>query len=685
MQAVRSSASTSWRSLFGSRPHPMSRPMSRDKADTLLLLISCALALAPHTAHLPLWTSLLCATLLLWRGSITFRGNRMPPQWLLVPIAVVVLTSVYFSFHTFFGRDSGVAMVVLLLTLKLLEMHAKRDLVVVILVSFFVMLTNFFYSQSMGTATMMVAALVAMLTTQLSFQYTDARPSLLARLKLGATILGLAIPLTLVLFLLFPRIQGPLWGLPGDANSGRTGLSDTMSPGNIADLAQSDDMAFRVKFYDPPPPQSKRYWRAIVLDHYDGRTWTHQPGLLRGADSLTVRFRGAAIRHEVTLEPTGRRWLFALDLPVAVPALYGNAVHLSPDMQLMTVRPINDRIRYDVTSRVDYDLQANESPFNLIAALQLPSGFNPKTLAFAATLRARYNDNAQLINLVLRFFHDQQFSYTLEPPLLGEHAVDEFLFTTRAGFCEHYAGAFVVLMRAMGIPARVVTGYQGGDVNPVDGYMEIHQSDAHAWAEVWAQGRGWVRIDPTAAVAPERVQKNLTSVIPRTTLGGLLTLNTGHGSLLGTLRLNWAAMNNAWNQWVLNYSPEKQKSFIQSLGFDDVDWKTLIGLMTVLGVAVTAVIAIPLVAQKQKADPVQTLYHALCRQLAGFGYPRAPHEGPRSYAQRLAAASSSLSAQRKNAALRFLERYESMKYGLPNATSQKTNLLELKNLLTACK
>ncbi len=662
-----------------------SRPMSRDKADTLLLLVSCTLVLAPQTAHLPLWTSLLSATLLLWRGWITFRGNRMPPQWLLLPIAIAAMVSVYFTYRTFFGRDSGVAMVVLLLTLKLLEMRAKRDLFVVVLVSFFVMLTNFFYSQSIGTALMMVAALISMITTQLSFQYTDAVPPLATRLRLGALIFGLSIPLTLVLFILFPRIQGPLWGLPGGANTGRTGLSDSMAPGNIADLAQSDDVAFRVKFIDPPPPQSKLYWRAIVFNNYDGRTWTHGPSPARVMANSIVRLRGPGIRHQVTLEPTGRRWLFTLDLPRSAPTLPGNPTGFSTDMQLSAARPINERVRYDATSFIDYDLQPTEPVANLRNGLQLPPGFNPKTLAFAAALRAPSGDTTQSINAVLQFFHGQKFSYTLEPPLLGENAVDEFLFATQAGFCEHYAGAFVVLMRAMGIPARVVTGYQGGEINSVDGYMEVRQSDAHAWAEVWLDNRGWVRVDPTAAVAPERVQKNLTSVIPRTTLGGLINLSGGNGNLFGELRVNWGALNNAWNQWVLNYSLEKQRSFIQSLGFEDADWKTLISLMSVLGVAVMAVIAIPLVMNRQKIDPAQELYVALCQQMARLGYPRAAHEGPRTYRLRLTAADSTLTPPRKAAVARFLALYESIRYGILGQQLPKAGLSQLKNLLAECK
>jgi transglutaminase-like putative cysteine protease len=354
-------------------------------------------------------------------------------------------------------------------------------------------------------------------------------------------------------------------------------------------------------------------------------------------------------------------------------------------MQLLSLRPINDRVRYDTTSFTDYRLQPSDTLLDLRNWLQLPPGFNPRTLALAADMRRQSNNPDQLIDAVLQFFHGQKFTYTLEPPLLGEHAVDEFLFSTQAGFCEHYSGAFVFLMRALGIPARVVTGYQGGEINPVDGYMVVRQSDAHAWAEVWLPERGWLRVDPTAAVAPERVQKSLTSVIPRTTLSGLMHFSSESGSVLGTLRLNWSALNNAWNQWVLNYSPSKQQSFIQSLGFENADWELLIVLLTLLGTGVMALVAIPLLVHRQKVDPLQALYISLCQHMARLGHPRAIHEGPRSYGQRLSAAGSALSERRKAALTHFLSLYESLKYGAQPHKLPKGALSELKIYLSECK
>jgi transglutaminase-like putative cysteine protease len=663
---------------------PLMRPLTRDKADTLLLLGTCALVLAPHAGHLPPWAPLICAILLGWRGWITWRGNRMPPRSVLTLLAAAILAGVYASFHTVLGQEAGVTMLALLLSLKLLEMRARRDLFVVLFLSLFLLLANFFYSQSILTAAYTIATVIVLVTTQLTFQYAGEVPPLKRRLRIAFNIVGLAAPLTFVLFVLFPRIQGPLWGLPRDAGSGRSGLSDTMAPGNITQLALSDEIAFRVKFRDPVPPQSKLYWRGIVLGNYDGRTWTPWPAeAFRG--QLTVHTRGAPVRYEITLEPSGKHWLFALELPLKPPQLPGQQTRFNQDLELQTLRPISDRIRYEVDSHVDFTLQPDLRPVFLRFWLALPTDYNPRTRAFAKGLRRQAAGDAEIVDAALKFFHTEKFSYTLEPPPLGTHAVDEFLFDTRAGFCEHYASAFVVLMRAAGIPARVVTGYQGGTINPIDGYLVVRQSDAHAWAEVWLAGRGWVRVDPTAAVAPERVEKSLSSVLPRRALGGLITLDVGRSAWLSSLRFNWDAITNRWNQWVLSYTLDKQQSLLRALGFKDPDWRTLMALLSVAGSIVFAAIAIPLLRNRQKPDPVNVCYRALCDAMARCGLPRAQHEGPHAYRLRLTAADSPLEAARKSAVARFLQLYETLQYGPVDKTARTAALSELKSLLSACR
>lgn len=670
------------------------RALPRDKTDTLLLLFSALLVLAPHAAHLPPWISATVGATLLWRAAITVRGSRQPPMWLLLPLSLLAMGGVYLTFRTLLGREAGVAMLALLLALKLLEMHARRDLFVVVFLSLFLLLTSFFYSQTMLSAVAMGVTLIVLLAAQLSFQYTGARPSLARRLRLAATIFGLAAPLALLLFVLFPRIQGPLWGLPGDSHGGRTGMSDTMAPGNIANLAQSGETAFRVRFEGRAPAQDRLYWRGIVLGDYDGRTWSRSGAGRSGrarlrtepkaeAEAVNVELFGRSLRYRVTLEPNGQHWLFALELAERVDGMhqsgsggYGGYA-ASPALELSVARPIDERLRYDVSSVLDYKLQADQDMTGRGAWLALPAGYNPRALAWAAALRRGRAPEAA-VEAVLAAFRAQPYAYTLRPPLLGRHAVDEFLFDSKTGFCEHYAGAFVVLMRAMQIPARVVIGYQGGEMNPVDGYLTVRQSDAHAWSEVWLAGRGWVRVDPTAAVAPERVDGNLARALPERTpfgLPGLDALIGGSGSLLASLRFNWHALDNTWDQWVLDYNPERQRGALEELGWIFGNWRSMLGATSIAALLWLA----RTLRQRRGRDPLEALYRDFCRLQAKRGRARAAHEGPHGYAARLAALPGP--AEKKAAAARFLAIYGAIKYGVVTPHQKATSLKTLTSLL----
>ncbi|CDG84678.1 transglutaminase TgpA family protein [Janthinobacterium agaricidamnosum] len=664
-----------------------------DKANTLLLLLSCVLVLAPHAAHLPPWISAVLGATLLWRASITLRGKRLPRSRMLLPVALLAMAGVYLSFRTLLGRDAGVAMLALLLAFKLLEMHARRDLFVVVFLGFFLLLTNFFYSQTILTGIVMASTVIALLTAQLSFQYTGALPSLGRRLRLVCAMFAFAAPLALLLFVAFPRIQGPLWGLPGDSGQARSGLSDSMAPGNIANLALSDDPAFRVRFKQAVPAQNQLYWRGVVLGDYDGRTWTRSgagKAFRRGQrieqGKIEIALNSAPVDYQVTLEASGKRWIFALDVPRQIDRLQGNPYAVSPALEVLVVNNIEQRVRYTASSVLDYRLQAGESPDHLQQWLELPQGFNPRSLARARAIRSGKQPEAA-IAAVLQWFRDDQFSYTLQPPQLGRNAVDEFLFDSKAGFCEHYAGAFVVLMRAMGMPARVVTGYQGGEANPVDGYLTVRQSDAHAWAEVWLAGRGWLRIDPTAAVAPERIEHNLARALPQRApfglqgLSDLIAYRGGQNSWLNALRFNWNAVNNAWNQWVLDYNPERQRGLLGTLNDAFGNWQSLLG-----GLAIAALLYISwLLEQRRRQDPLEHLYRRFCRQQARRGYSRAPHEGPHSYAMRLAGApDTSGTPQQRQAAADFLALYGQLRYGPASAESTLATIARLRRLLSSC-
>ncbi len=634
--------------------------LPRDKSDTLLLLGAALLVLAPHMAHLPAWTSLVCGATLLWRAAITLRGTRMPPAWLLLPVSVAAMGGVLASFHTLLGRDAGVAMLVLLVAFKMLEMHARRDLFVVVFLCFFLVLTNFFYSQSIGTALLMVASIVALLCAQLTFQFTGAVPSLARRLGMSVRILAMAAPLALLLLFGFPRIQGPLWGMPGDANGGRSGLSDSMSPGNLSSLAQSDQVAFRVKFIDPAPPPAKLYWRGVVLGDFDGRTWTQVHPVAKANPHVAITVRGARIRHQVTLEGSSNRWLFALEMPEQLPNVAGNPSTVSSELELTAANPIEQTVRYEVASYPDFSLDAGPVLEDAARWLTLPRGFNPLARqAGLALLRA--HAPVDRVRAVLGQFAHGGYVYTLEPPLLGRDAVDEFLYGSRAGFCEHYAGAFVFLMRAAGVPARVVTGYQGGEVNPVDGVMTVRQSDAHAWAEVWLGGRGWLRIDPTAAVSPARVLQGARA-LPRREPFGLRQLGqlidfggTGAG-WAAQLRNRIGAINNGWNQWVLDYTPQRQRGLLDAAGAALLHWRNA-GALALLALVLFLARAR---RRRRETDPIDALYSALCLRMSRSGVERARDEGPSAYAARLDGAL--LAPEKKAAAARFLALYSAYKY-----------------------
>jgi transglutaminase-like putative cysteine protease len=656
--------------------------LTRDKSDTLLLLTAALMVLAPHFMHLPLWVSLTSCVTLLWRARITLQGKRMPPLWLLLPVSIIAMAGVYRSFHTLLGRDAGVAMLALLLTFKLLEMHARRDLFVVIFLSLFLLLTNFFYSQTLLTAAAMMVTLTVLLTAQMSFQYTGAVPPLLRRLRAAATVVLLAAPLALLMFIGFPRLQGPLWGLPGDAHSAHTGMTDTMAPGSVSALATSDELAFRVRFKGPVPDQSQLYWRGIVLSDYDGRTWTRINRRRLPRERIQIQAGGAAISHEITLEPTGKRWLFALELSGPDLDIPGQTVNSSNELEFSTYANIGERLRYDTHAWLSFRIQANATPEQLQPWLALPAGFNPRTLELARQLRQPSGLGSS--QAVLEMFRKQPFSYTLEPPLLGRDAVDDFLFSSRAGFCEHYAGAYVVLMRAIGVPARVVTGYQGGELNPIDGYLSVRQSDAHAWAEIWLPGAGWKRVDPTGAVAPERIRSNLAHALPQKAPFGftpLLELENDPHSWLAQLRFQVAALNNAWNQWVLDYNPDRQRSFLEELGAAFGHPASMAGLALAAGLIWWW--------QRRRSqvqpDPLDALYQAFCRQQMRYGVTRAAHEGPLSYAARLRAVPAS--SEKRAAMEQFLDLYGALKYGVAGSASQhrRAGLQKLKTLLPLCR
>ena len=575
--------------------------LPRDARDTLFLLVVIAWVIAPQVNVLPAWASLLAAGLMLWRGWLAFKGRPLPTRWVLAVPLVIAVAGTLYTHRTILGRDAGVTLIVMLLALKMLELRARRDALVVFFLGFFTMLSNFFFSQSLVTAVAMLVALLGLLTALVNAHMPVGRPPLAHAFRLAGTMALLGAPIMAALFLLFPRMA-PLWGMPSDTMAGRSGLSGVMKVGNIAELALDDSVAMRVRFDTPggaPPPQSDLYFRGPVFATFDGSEWhplSYRAGtraLERPNSPAQLQVEGAPLRYEVTLEPHKRPWLLVLDAVRDKPGVAGMGTFMTDDLQWLTSRPITDVTRYQATSYPQFRHGPDTATPALRAYTELPPGFNPRTLALAQELRSdpRFaSDSAPdtardatpaLVNAALTRLRTGGYTYTLEPGVYGQHTADEFWFDRKEGFCEHISSAFVVLMRALDIPARVVTGYQGGDRNPVDKLWTVRQSDAHAWAEVWLAGRGWVRVDPTGAVSPGRTGAFQRLRAPQGALATAMGTVISPG-LAQNLRAVWEAVNNSWNQWVLNYTQSRQLDLLKSLGFESPSWQDLTMVLGIL-------------------------------------------------------------------------------------------------------
>ena len=606
--------------------HPLAPEMRvvslRDLGGLLLALLLVA---GPHALRMPWWLTLLTVGLYAWRTQIALSRAAMPSRWLVLAVAALSLAAVYFEYRTLFGRTSGIVLLVLFSGLKLLEMRTHRDGAVLAFLCYFLIVTNLLYTQSIPTAALMCAALLVVTCTLVGF--SAPQRSLRANLRTAGLLLAHAAPAALVLFLLFPRVQGPLWGLPQDAYSGVTGLSDSMTPGNLSQLAQSDAVAFRAEFQGDTPAPRQRYWRGPVLWDFDGRTWSMGQNWI---EQFEAPGGGSRFEYVVTLEVHNRNWLFALETAASLP----ERARLTSDGMIVAASPVRSRLRYALASLADAPSALRERRGLLERALLLPESGNPRARALAAEWRRGARDGAEVLLRALDYFRSAGLTYTLEPPLLGHDPVDEFLFQTQAGFCEHFSSAFVFLMRAAGLPARVVTGYQGGEVNTVDRIITVRQSDAHAWAEVFVAGRGWLRVDPTAAAVPGRIESGLA----RAVRAGepLPLLIRPQLEWLRSVRHNWEALAHRWNVMVLGYGQERQRDLMASLGMRDTDWRGLTAAMaSVLGVFTLVLLAWSL-RRLARPDRVQRAWHAFCRKLGARGVARAPHEGPRDYAARAA-------------------------------------------------
>ena len=613
----------------------------------VLMVLAGLLVLAqlPQVVRLPLWLSLTGIGLIGLRVLMLRYGRPAPHSYWLIPIVVAGTFAIRWHYGYFFGRDPGVALLFLMAGLKFMETRRERDGTLAVCLGAFLAMTQFLYEQSIASAALLFVTVLYIAFSFHALSGTWARvderttglESLRPLLRVGGIMLLQSVPLALVLFLVFPRLSTPLWGVPSD-HSSRSGLSEHMEPGDISGLSLSDEIAFHVEFTDKSkiPANQDLYWRGPVLSQFDGRVWR----TTRSGPGSIAPVAGPTVDYMVTLEPHHQFWLFALDLPGSMPTnSSGTAmpgVVLTREQQLVSLPLVSSRLIYQQTSTLAWRYPATADEGELPRLLRLPGRANPRARAFAQEERRAAGSDAVFVERLLTRFNHEEYAYTLSPPGVGEDAIDDFMFQTRKGFCEHYAGAFAFMMRAAGVPSRVVTGYLGGEINPASGAMVVRQSDAHAWTEVWLNGY-WVRVDPTAAVSPERVERGLARSMPDS--DRLPFLSRPEWSWLRAVEWRMDAVNHGWQKWVIGFDHERQQSLFSELGWPRPKPWEIAGLIA----AAFAAWAIGYLGWSRwlrrirSSDPLERAWQRINRRLARAGLPREASEGPLTYAERLAA------------------------------------------------
>ncbi|WP_137925455.1 DUF3488 and DUF4129 domain-containing transglutaminase family protein [Cupriavidus sp. 2SB] len=632
-----------------------------------MLIGQLALVLVPQARTLPVSISLLLLLLLGWRWLLWRQRAPLPSKLMIGVTAMLVLViaaALVWQAGGSLGRELCVALLAAFVILKLMETRALADATLVTQLSFYLLLTLYLAEQPFWLALYSMAIGTWILRNWLLFHHPEARERLAIWPLLGRMAL-FGLPWALCLFVLFPRLDHPLWRLPQSEPTGRMGIGDTMKPGSIGHLIRSPDVAFRADIVGDPLPASALYWRALVMWEYDGQVWRldanpplrEAPSLVDEGDEGAAALAPDVREYNVTLEPTHKSWLYLLDRGVAISENLG--ARSSADDEFFARTPVERTLRY----RAQSTLGGASQPLTrrtLRLSLALPEG-NPRSRALAADWAREYADPWQRVQAAMRLFASSPFAYTLSPPLLGGQQVDSFIFDTRRGFCEHYASSFVFLMRAAGVPARVVTGYQGGEYNPVGKHYVIRQSDAHAWAEVWLQDRGWVRVDPTSAVAPSRVEDGVDAALAGEEIGALRDLRAP--GWLRDIRWGIDGLTYRWQRWVLDYDRGQQQRLLELAGLGNQ-----LPSVLAVGMAVLSLLALlPMWLRRRRVEPVQALYERFCATLARHGCTRGVSEGPIDFGTRAATA-----LPRAATAVRaFTDGYVDWRYGLANGDADQ--------------
>jgi transglutaminase-like putative cysteine protease len=604
------------------------------------IIISLFTLVAPHAERLPLWVLAVYLFAAGWRIMVYQGRWSFPGRLVKTALIVASCSGIYLSYGSLIGLEPTVALLLTAFALKLIELHRRKDAYVLLFLGYFICITEFLFSQDLLVVLYSLLNVVLVTTGLVALHRPGEHQFNRKTIRLASILVLQSLPLMLVLFFLFPRI-GPLWTVPIKSHTAKTGVSDFMRPGDISRLGKSDEVAFRVQFDGEIPPQSSLYWRGLVFSRLEEGAWRS----LRYYDipagerrPPAVATQGEPLGYQVIMAPTQQNWLYSLRYARSE----SPGIMSSADYLLFSPAELEDERLYRVQSWPDAVLDVNLSDWRRETDLRLPAGENPQTLALAAQLRASAGDDAQLVDAVLAMFSQQAFGYTLEPPLLpSRDQVDAFLFQSRLGFCEHFAAAFVTLMRAAGVPARVVAGYQGGEINPVNRTVIVHQFDAHAWAEVWLEGEGWVRVDPTAAVSPERIEWGLEQAMQGE--GNFLRdsplspLRYRSVAWVNSLRLRYDALTWRWQSWVVGFNREEQFRLLNQV-FDGISARKFMAVLLVSGLLILGPVAFTLLRKRRRHALSETdrCYLRFCDRLAGAGVRREAGEPPQVFAARAA-------------------------------------------------
>jgi len=607
------------------------------------------IAIAPHVSRLPLWITAWCSVM--WGYQLLSRpyGWRMPTPFVRQMLTALGFVGGMATYHFSFNLDAGVGLLSIMMGLKPFEIRSHRDRMMTLFLTYFVVITNLLYASTLLITLYLVVSVF--FTTAVLIHINRPQGRLWPNLRISAKIMLQALPLTIIFFFLFPRIQGSLWGTPRQT-AAQSGFSDRLSPGSISSVVLSKEIAFRAEFHGKIPAPNRLYWRGLVFRDFDGEKWYRGASVPRRMNPVVG---GDPVDYTVTLEPHGKKWLFALDMPGAgqIPGV------IRSDHTLTSRRRINHRIRYRMTSYPTYET----GPFNPWerSTRVLPDGINPKSVALTRSWLDSTVDPEKIIAMALGFFRENEFYYTLNPPLLRKDSIDDFLFRTRKGYCEHYASAFTFLMRTAGLPARIIGGYLGGEWNPFGNYLIVRQSDAHAWVEVWLPKKGWVRIDPTSAVAPARVEQGMVAALaPDERLEFLSFSHFGPlGHYFKKIGFGWDVVNSQWNQWIWGYSYARQQMFFSRFGLNPGSIRGPV-FATLLASGALGMFGFWFMVWRRKnptgkKDAVQQGYVLFCEKLARIGLPRGPAQGPAAFARRVALARPDLADQVQMISHRYIQ------------------------------